>query len=191
MEYYRHCLLQIFGILEEYEVGAEGQKTLLEEEKEVQEAPPVLSELVQSELQQRSEEEEPMLLLTAPPSDTEEEEKEDPVVKGEEVKQEEVCPPQASKYDRLPIKVEETGEEWEEVEERWAKLSQPNSFTSGLLHWKAGGGDSTAHILTGAERKQGGEKGRRWEEEMKGGEENEKLPGGEEAASETQEGKNT
>ncbi|XP_074541825.1 AT-rich interactive domain-containing protein 1B isoform X1 [Halichoeres trimaculatus] len=188
VEYYRRCLLQIFGILEEYEVGAEGQKTLLGEEKEVQEAPSAYSESNQSETLKRSEEEEPVLLLTAPLLDAEKEKKENPVVKEEEVK-EELRPPQASKHDRLPIKLEDTGEEWEEVEARWAELSRPNGFISGLLHWKAGGGDTTAHILTGAEGEGGGEKGRRWgEEEALGGEEEEKLPGGEETPPDTQEG---
>ncbi|KAK9531972.1 hypothetical protein VZT92_011358 [Zoarces viviparus] len=40
---------------------------------------------------------------------------------------------------------EEVGEE-EKGEERWAELSRPNGFISSLLHWRTGGGDSTAHI---------------------------------------------
>uniref|UniRef100_UPI0037E9784D AT-rich interactive domain-containing protein 1B n=1 Tax=Semicossyphus pulcher TaxID=241346 RepID=UPI0037E9784D len=211
VEYYRRCLIQIFGILEEYEVGTEGQRTLLEpppgppQEEVLKETPGASCESdsqsdEEQQIQMRAEEE----LLTATPStDIPAEVKHtNPVVKEEvEVKEEhqeqEVPPPQASKYDKLPIRVEETGEEWEEVEERWAELSRPNGFISGLLHWKAGGGDSTAHIQTGAEGK-GGEVGRRQEEragggggdrqeEEEGGEE-ESLPTGEEEQHETQEG---
>uniref|UniRef100_A0A7N9ASD5 AT-rich interactive domain 1B n=1 Tax=Mastacembelus armatus TaxID=205130 RepID=A0A7N9ASD5_9TELE len=97
VEYYRRCLIQIFGILEEYEVG---------------ETPPEVE------------------------------------LKEEHQERQEPRPQQASKYDKLPIRVEERGGQWEEVEERWAQLSRPNGFISGLLHWKAGGGDSTAHIQT-------------------------------------------
>ncbi|KAM6992806.1 LOW QUALITY PROTEIN: AT-rich interactive domain-containing protein 1B-like [Tautogolabrus adspersus] len=156
VEYYRRCLIQIFGILEEYEVGTEGHRTLLG----AQPAPPqeeVQESYSQSEEQRRSEEEElTPLLRSSPALDAEKEVKEeDHVVKEEaevkEEQQEEPCPPQASKYDRLPIMLEETGEDWEEAEERWTELGRPNGFISGFLHWKAGGGDSTAHILTGAE----------------------------------------
>ncbi|CAJ1077766.1 AT-rich interactive domain-containing protein 1B isoform X2 [Xyrichtys novacula] len=205
VEYYRRCLIQIFGILEEYEVGAEGQKTLkgplprpLKEEVQ-NELPAASSESdSQSEQQKRSEEEEVMLPLLSftPAVNAEEEEKKEVEeaikVKEEHQAQEEPRPLQASKYDRLPIKVEDTGEGWEEVEERWAELSRPNGFISGLLHWKAGGGDSTAHILTGAEEQRGGEEGKRWgradggddrQKEAEGG-----APDGEEMTSETQEG---
>lgn len=186
VEFYRRCLIQIFGILEEYEVGTEGQETLLgplPEEEEVLREPPAAApehdgrSAEEQRIQRRPvmEVEEMPPLLTAP-----EEEMTDskPVVKQEvEVKEEhqeqaEPRPQQASKYDKLPIKVEENGEEWEEVEERWARLSRPNGFISGLLHWKAGGGDSTAHIQTHFEsrigestppellEREGGDKGR-------------------------------
>uniref|UniRef100_I3KRB5 AT-rich interactive domain 1B n=1 Tax=Oreochromis niloticus TaxID=8128 RepID=I3KRB5_ORENI len=117
VEFYRRCLIQIFGILEEYEVGTERQGSLLgplSEEEEVTE------ELPEEEHQEQAE----------------------------------ACLQQASKYDKLPIRVE-TGDGWEEVEERWAKLNRPNGFISGLLHWKAGGGDSTTHILTHFESRTG------------------------------------
>lgn len=104
MEFYRRCLIQTFGILQEYEVRAEGQGTLLGE-------PPASPEKLKEE-------------------------------------QTEPRPQQGSKYDKRPVRVEEGGEHWEEVEQRWAELNRPNGFVSGLLHWKAGGGDSTAHIQT-------------------------------------------
>ncbi|XP_070782221.1 AT-rich interactive domain-containing protein 1B [Enoplosus armatus] len=205
VEHYRRCLIQIFGILEEYEVGAEGQRTLLgplhdppEEEEVLKEPQAAASESNgQSAEEQRirwrsaEEMEASSPLLTAALAE--------PVVKVEvEVKEEhqeqaEPRPQQASKYDKLPIKVEK-GEEWEEVEERWAELSRPNGFISGLLHWKAGGGDSTAHILMGdsnppnpAEREArgGGDEGR--QEEAEGGVER-NMPAGEETPPETQEG---
>uniref|UniRef100_A0A8C1YL60 AT-rich interactive domain-containing protein 1B-like n=1 Tax=Cyprinus carpio TaxID=7962 RepID=A0A8C1YL60_CYPCA len=117
VEYFRRCLIEIFGILEEYEVGTEGQKTLLGPSSE--------------------------------PTETEE-----------------PCPPveprpkQASKYDKLPVKVEEREAVADCVEDRSELLGLAGEFTSGLLHWKAGGGDSTAHIQTHFER-------RREEEEQK------------------------
>lgn len=167
MEFYRRCLIQIFGILEEYEVGTEGQRTLLgpppnppEEEEVLKEPPAATSESNEEQrIPRRSAEDmegASPLLTAAPTIDAKEEMKDgEPVVKEEmevmeeQQEQAEPRPQQASKYDKLPIKVEEKGEEWEEVEERWAELGRPNGFTSGLLHWKAGGGDSTAHILTG------------------------------------------
>lgn len=199
MEYYRRCLIQIFGILEEYKVGAEGQRTLLgpllhplKEEKEVlKELPAAASESnSQSAEEQRirrpAEEMEATspLLQAAAAIDSEEEVKDrKPVIK-EEVEEEhqeqaEPRPQQASKYDKLPIRVEEK-EEWEEVEKRWAELSQPNGFISGLLHWKAGGGDSTRHIQTGEATPTKPTVAR---------EEENNLPAGEETPPETQAGK--
>lgn len=156
VEYYRRCLIQIFGILEEYEVGAEGQRTLLgplldppEMEKVLKEPPAAASS--ESNGQSPEEQRTPPLLTAAPAVDAKEGEpvvKEEVLVKEEREEQAEPRPKQASKYDKLPIRVEK-GEEWEEVEERWAELGRPNGFISGLLHWRAGGGDTTAHILTG------------------------------------------
>ncbi|MEQ2181438.1 hypothetical protein GOODEAATRI_011597 [Goodea atripinnis] len=114
-------LMQMFGILQECEVGNEGQNTLLG---------PLAEELKEA----------PSLLVSS------EEDLEH--IKPVPQEQVESHPQQSSKYDKRPVRVEETGECWEEVEERWAKLNRPNGFISGLLHWKAGGGDSTAHIQT-------------------------------------------
>ncbi|KAM4713395.1 AT-rich interactive domain-containing protein 1B isoform 2-T2 [Anableps anableps] len=117
VEFYRRCLIQMFGILQEYEVGAEGQKTLPVDPKE---APSLLA----------SSEEEMEDVKPVPQDDFQESR-----------------PQQSSKYDKRPIRMEEKGQSWEEVERR-ANPSRPNGFISGLLHWKAGGGDSTAHIQT-------------------------------------------
>uniref|UniRef100_A0A8C1PHP0 AT-rich interactive domain-containing protein 1B-like n=1 Tax=Cyprinus carpio TaxID=7962 RepID=A0A8C1PHP0_CYPCA len=125
VEYFRRCLIEIFGILEEYEVGTEGQKTLLGPSSE--------------------------------PTETEQPSNQD---------SKKPCPPveprpkQASKYDKLPVKVEEREAVADCVEDRSELLGLAGEFTSGLLHWKAGGGDSTAHIQTHFER-------RREEEEQK------------------------
>ncbi|XP_015237976.1 PREDICTED: AT-rich interactive domain-containing protein 1B isoform X3 [Cyprinodon variegatus] len=111
VEFYRRCLIQMFGILQEYEVGPQA----------------------------------------GPPTDdmeTSEDEDVKPVPQREVTEQTEPRPPQSSKYDKRPIKVEETGESWEEAEQRWSAAARPDGFSSGLLHWKAGGGDSTAHIQT-------------------------------------------
>nr|XP_046229400.1 AT-rich interactive domain-containing protein 1B isoform X2 [Scatophagus argus] len=192
VEYYRRCLIQIFGILEEYEVGTEVQRNLLyptEEEELLKEQPSAASNSNsksaedQSVLRRSAEEVEMTSQLLRAAPDTDDEDVKDPVLKKEveeekeNQEQEDLRPKQTSKYDKLPVRVEEKGEEWEEVEERWAELSRPNSFISGLLHWKAGGGDSTAHIQTGesshtntpverAERDRGDEG---WSQEREGG----------------------
>uniref|UniRef100_A0A3B5N024 AT-rich interactive domain 1B n=1 Tax=Xiphophorus couchianus TaxID=32473 RepID=A0A3B5N024_9TELE len=105
VEFYRRCLIQMFGILQEYEIGAEGPKAT---PKDPGEAPSPLNK------------------EDAKPEDS---------------------PQQSSKYDKWPVRVEEAGESWAEVERR-ADPTRTNGFISGLLHWKAGGGDSTTHIQT-------------------------------------------
>ncbi|KAM9354623.1 AT-rich interactive domain-containing protein 1B-like [Pholidichthys leucotaenia] len=139
VEYFRRLLIQTFGILEEYEVGSEGQKTLLE---------PLIEEVSKEALPFFSESVEEQEMWSEMATEEEKDEEMPPLLKTPEEQKEERRIPQASKHDRLPIKVEETGEEWEELEERWTRLSRPNGFISGLLHWRAGGGDATNHILT-------------------------------------------
>uniref|UniRef100_A0A674C7N4 AT-rich interactive domain 1B n=1 Tax=Salmo trutta TaxID=8032 RepID=A0A674C7N4_SALTR len=171
VDYFRRSLISIFGILDEYEVGTEGQKMLLgpitdqEEELSVAELD---SQLDEEQRDSRPEETGPE--KTTANGSTEEavpEEKEEPVevtlkemVEGEEKEgaateqsqPSEPKPKQASKYDKLPVKVEEDQVEGDQVEGD-QELSLPRGFTSGLLHWKAGGGDSTAHIQTHFERR--------------------------------------
>uniref|UniRef100_A0A673KAQ6 ARID domain-containing protein n=1 Tax=Sinocyclocheilus rhinocerous TaxID=307959 RepID=A0A673KAQ6_9TELE len=130
VEYFRRCLIEIFGILEEYEVGTEGQKTLL------------------GPCSEPSETEQPSKQDLKRQSSTEH---------ADTAK--EPCPPveprpkQASKYDKLPVKVEEREAVADCVEDRSELLGLAGEFTSGLLHWKAGGGDSTAHIQTHFEKR--------------------------------------
>ncbi|KAF7652436.1 hypothetical protein LDENG_00096740 [Lucifuga dentata] len=173
VEHYRRCLIQIFGILEEYEVGTEGQWTLLGPllnplKQEVQEEPSD-----QAAEEQNAARTPPELmqdvasLLTAEPDINTEEDNDrkdsSPVIKedrsgGEDEakdKEEEAMsqqpqrhelaephPKQASKYDKLPIKLEEAGGDAEAVEERLMELSRPNGFTG--EEREAGGGQEEA-----------------------------------------------
>ncbi|KAG5276608.1 hypothetical protein AALO_G00107620 [Alosa alosa] len=171
VEYFRRCLIEIFGILDEYEIGTEGQKTLLgplpgsmQEEATTPEpesqSPPEEGE----EKKPEAETEGPSVcnsgevvvaVVSAEKKKDEEKTSEEVVVKEEaqevgrgDEAADEPPPKQASKYDRLPVKVEEREKEEDQVEDRSELLGQVTAFTSGLLHWKAGGGDSTKHIQT-------------------------------------------
>ncbi|KAM7376544.1 hypothetical protein PAMP_006271 [Pampus punctatissimus] len=183
VEYFRRCLIEIFGILEEYEVGTMAQKSLLgptdnqkEEpvpdqetdcavqpepelapaaellveppESSTEEAPPVTTEPVSSEV--NGEREEPEVSIKNEDKNKEDRDKEESE-KGAESKKEcvdqpvavlEPKPKQASKYDKLPIKIVHKEDVTEDM------TGYVTEFISGLLHWQAGGGDSTAHIQT-------------------------------------------
>ncbi|XP_071394447.1 AT-rich interactive domain-containing protein 1B-like, partial [Centroberyx affinis] len=200
VEYFRRCLIEIFGILEEYEVGTVAQKSLLsptpgqqeepapdpetdcnvQSEPEstagaelreeqpggiTEETPPVAAEPVTVEVNE--EKEEPELSVKKEDGNEEDREKEkekekeqegegagEASEKGSESKAESVDQPvtelgprskQASKYDKLPIKIVHKEDLIEDMTEH---LGHVTEFTSGLLHWQAGGGDSTAHIQT-------------------------------------------
>lgn len=177
VEYFRRCLIEIFGILKEYEVGDPGQRTLIdpnaaedsddeipmpegegmdvdeedEEEEEVEEtkANPDTPSLVQVKQEEESS-------LKHKSSEDEEEEKEressikepntstsgssqDPNLHLEK-------PKQASKFDKLPIKVVRKKNPF--LVNHSSKLGQRQSFDSGLIHWSIGGGDTTEHIQT-------------------------------------------
>lgn len=180
MEYFRRCLIEIFGILKEYEVGDPGQRTLIdpnaaedsddeipmpegedmnsdeedEEDEEVEETKtnPDTSSLVQI----KEEEEDEENSHKDKSSEDEEDEKEressikeantstsgfshDPSIHSEK-------PKQASKFDKLPIKVVRKKNPFRL--NRLSKLGQRQSFDSGLIHWSVGGGDTTEHIQT-------------------------------------------
>uniref|UniRef100_A0A674AU75 AT-rich interactive domain 1B n=1 Tax=Salmo trutta TaxID=8032 RepID=A0A674AU75_SALTR len=177
VEYFRRCLISIFGILDEYEVGTEGQRTLLGPiaDQEGEPAVPELGSQLREEQRDSRPEEAGIEKPTTNGSTEEavpEEKTEEVTVKEENVEGEESevgatteqseppqpegppepRPKQASKYDKLPVKVEEKSAEEDQVEERQG-LSLPRGFSSGLLHWKAGGGDSTAHIQTHFEKR--------------------------------------
>uniref|UniRef100_A0A8C2JS71 AT rich interactive domain 1B (SWI1-like) n=1 Tax=Cyprinus carpio TaxID=7962 RepID=A0A8C2JS71_CYPCA len=145
VEYFRRCLIEIFGILEEYEIGTEGQKTLLGPCSE----PTEKEQPSNQDLKSQSNTDQVERLDVEP-------EKPQPSSSNTG---KEPCPPveprpkQASKYDKLPVKVEEREAVADCVEDRSELLGLAGEFTSGLLHWKAGGGDSTAHIQTHLERR--------------------------------------
>uniref|UniRef100_A0A671QNX3 AT-rich interactive domain-containing protein 1B-like n=1 Tax=Sinocyclocheilus anshuiensis TaxID=1608454 RepID=A0A671QNX3_9TELE len=165
VEYFRRCLIEIFGILEEYEVGTEGQKTLLGpcSEPTEKEQPSNQDLKSQSNTEQVErldvEPEKPQPSSSAAALNMEKREDSAEGKADEKNTGKETCPPveprpkQASKYDKLPVKVEEREAVADCVEDRSELLGLAGEFTSGLLHWKAGGGDSTAHIQTHFERR--------------------------------------
>lgn len=191
VEYFRRCLIEIFGILEEFEVGTVAHKSLLEPASQQKEEPVPDQETdptVQSESEsapaaaETQEQQAVANVEEAPPvapqpeavvvngekeeseasgkkedkskEDREKEEKEETSEEVAECKKEPVDQPvtelepkpkQASKYDKLPIKIVHKEDLMEDMTEH---LGYVTEFTSGLLHWQAGGGDSTAHIQT-------------------------------------------
>ncbi|KPP68846.1 AT-rich interactive domain-containing protein 1B-like [Scleropages formosus] len=173
VEYFRRCLIEIFGILKEYEVGTVGQKSLLAPVcGEKMEEPPTLEsscegeeeleKLMEDQPANQSDRALPGKEDVAPELSKEaavevmeaalEEELDGKVDSrsGKPVEQPPLDPPpeprprQASRYDRLPVKVLKREDDF--VEEQSEHLGQVQEFSSGLLHWQAGGGDSTAHI---------------------------------------------
>ena len=184
VEYFRRCLIEIFGILEEYEVGTIGQKTLLdpaEGETETEESSPTEDDACETVEEQTG----PAATDTveAPPSaataeavpeqtkeETEAEDKkeaqEKEKVEGENIAEEgtekegESSPEpepepklqQASKYDKLPVRIVHKEDFLEDISDQ---LGHVQEFSSGLLHWQIGGGDSTAHIQMHFERREG------------------------------------
>uniref|UniRef100_A0AAQ5YAZ7 ARID domain-containing protein n=1 Tax=Amphiprion ocellaris TaxID=80972 RepID=A0AAQ5YAZ7_AMPOC len=133
VEYFRRCLIEIFGILEEFEVGTVAHKSLLHPastEKEEGHTPDQETKDSKKEGKEVESEKE-----TA----SQKESVDQPVAELEPKLK------QASKYDKLPIKIVHKEDLIDDMSER---LGYVTEFTSGLLHWQAGGGDSTAHIQT-------------------------------------------
>ncbi|XP_069335721.1 AT-rich interactive domain-containing protein 1A isoform X4 [Eulemur rufifrons] len=139
VEYFRRCLIEIFGILKEYEVGDPGQRTLLD---------PVRFSKVSSPAPTEGEEDEELL---GPKLEEEEEEvvendeemafsgKDKPASESSEEKL-------ISKFDKLPVKIVQKNDPF--VVDCSDKLGRVQEFDSGLLHWRIGGGDTTEHIQT-------------------------------------------
>uniref|UniRef100_A0A3B4FIB4 AT-rich interaction domain 1B n=1 Tax=Pundamilia nyererei TaxID=303518 RepID=A0A3B4FIB4_9CICH len=144
VEYFRRCLIEIFGILEEFEVGTKklssSPASAQNERPERDSGSPVQPELSKAEETQEERAE----------GVTEEEEKEEEEEAAEceaetvdrPVAEAEHKPKQASKYDKFPIKIVHKENLTDDMS------GYLTEFTSGLLHWQAGGGDSTAHIQT-------------------------------------------
>ncbi|XP_051510620.1 AT-rich interactive domain-containing protein 1B isoform X2 [Myxocyprinus asiaticus] len=167
VEYLRRCLIEIFGILKEYEVGTEGQKTLLGScseptEKEEPSNQDVNSQSDTDQVEKRLDEEPEKTQASSTAEVVIMEKREESTENKAEHKEENIGqeqfpsleprPKQASKYDKLPVKIEEREAVADLVEDRSELLGLVGEFTSSLMHWKAGGGDSTTHIQTHFER---------------------------------------
>lgn len=186
VEYFRRCLIEIFGILEEFEVGTIVKKSLLDPDSTKNQGPTPDQESdsigptgLESSLpaevdvdQKGGTEAETSPVATETSEGHNEKEDADGSVKKEEKKDEEKegkdgeeemgkeckkdCPDQspaklepkpkqASKHDKFPIKIVHKEDLIEDMTERLGYVAE---FTSGLLHWQAGGGDTTTHIQT-------------------------------------------
>ncbi|XP_023807777.1 AT-rich interactive domain-containing protein 1B isoform X2 [Oryzias latipes] len=167
VEYFRRCLIEIFGILEEFEVGGASHKhssdadLILGKEQETDSAPlPETEASLPADVAQTGSTN--AEAATAQPPDSqrketkasprkdEEDRREGENEKGKESKKAEQRPAeseskvkQASKYDKFPIRIVSNEEQ---VEDMTKTLGFVTEFSSGLLHWQAGGGDSTKHI---------------------------------------------
>lgn len=172
VEYFRRCLIEIFGILREYEVGDPGQRTLLDPDAlkrdwdSVEDEEPRAEDMEQEEDDDDEEEERE----TEGPAHLKEEEEqeqcsesrgrdektEDEERKSKGSSSEQIGslqslaaherPRQASKFDKFPLKVVRKKDPFMAGQSNnHGKLQE---FDSGLLHWSAGGGDSTEHIQT-------------------------------------------
>ncbi|XP_063309463.1 AT-rich interactive domain-containing protein 1A [Pelobates fuscus] len=143
VEYFRRCLIEIFGILREYEVGEPAQKTLfqpsshevhcpLQGDTEIKEVEDCQS-VTEGDPQSEEEGEEERKAYSAPYAAS------DDFLK------------QASKFDKLPVKVVPREDAF--VLDCSHQLGRLQEFDSGLLHWRIGGGDTTEHIQTHFERR--------------------------------------
>ncbi|XP_067900890.1 AT-rich interactive domain-containing protein 1B isoform X4 [Heterodontus francisci] len=166
VEYFRRCLIEIFGILKEYEVGDPGQKALLDPNAFKKD------DINRTEDDIRKEEAEEKEIDDDNDGDNDDDD-DDCDYDGDDNDQEEdghsgsedsrvnfaandsqvgdEKPKQASKFDRLPLKIVKKKDLY--VVDRTNKLGRVQEFDSGLLHWKIGGGDTTEHIQTHFESK--------------------------------------
>ncbi|XP_038618713.1 AT-rich interactive domain-containing protein 1B isoform X2 [Tachyglossus aculeatus] len=159
VEYFRKCLIDIFGILMEYEVGDPAQKAL--DHNAVKK-----DDSHSSADDSGKEEEDAECIDFYDEEEEDEEEEEEEEAEHEKTEREdqstvfatsdataEPCerPKQASKFDKLPIKIVKKNNLF--VVDRSDKLGRVQEFNSGLLHWQLGGGDTTEHIQTHFESK--------------------------------------
>ncbi|XP_017595004.1 PREDICTED: AT-rich interactive domain-containing protein 1B isoform X9 [Corvus brachyrhynchos] len=150
VEYFRKCLIDIFGILMEYEVGDPGHKALDHKVAKKDDSQSLAEDTGKDENDECIDY-----------FDEDEEEGEDEKVEGEEksivfstpgaIADPSERPKQASKFDKLPIKIVKKNNLF--VVDRSDKLGRVQEFDSGLLHWQLGGGDTTEHIQTHFESK--------------------------------------
>ncbi|TSO05451.1 AT-rich interactive domain-containing protein 1A [Bagarius yarrelli] len=170
VEYFRRCLIEIFGILKEYEVGDPGQKTLIDPHA----ADSNLSDEESPEIGQIDEEEDNEESSSQYTSQLHAKHEKDELdqnssevaeaMKGDVLSKEHVLSTtfqdsdavveklqQASKFDKLPVKVVCRKDPF--IISRTDRLGRRQSFESGLIHWSVGGGDTTEHIQTHFESK--------------------------------------
>uniref|UniRef100_A0A3Q3NGA4 AT-rich interaction domain 1Aa n=1 Tax=Mastacembelus armatus TaxID=205130 RepID=A0A3Q3NGA4_9TELE len=163
----------IFGILREYEVGDPGQRTLLDPDalkqdwgNSMEEEEPRAEGM---EHEEDDDEEEEERETEGPASVKEEEEQgqcsesrgQDEKTEDEERKSKGASseqtgssqslpaherPKQASKFDKFPLKMVRKKDPF--LAGQSSSHGKLQEFDSGLLHWSAGGGDSTEHIQT-------------------------------------------
>ncbi|NXN09678.1 ARI1A protein, partial [Indicator maculatus] len=145
VEYFRRCLIEIFGILKEYEVGDPGQRTLLDPER-------FCKSSASSHEEGEEEEDEPQSLNCEEEDEEEDEEEEEAAFASKDkVPLESSEEKLVSKFDKLPVKVVQKNDPF--VVDYSDKLGRVQEFESGLLHWRIGGGDTTEHIQTHFESK--------------------------------------
>ncbi|KAM8796209.1 AT-rich interactive domain-containing protein 1A isoform 2-T2 [Eudromia elegans] len=142
VEYFRRCLIEIFGILKEYEVGDPGQRTLLDPGRFCRASSPLHEE--------GDEDDEPRRLNCEVEEEAEEEE-EAAFASKDKAPLESSEEKLVSKFDKLPVKVVQKNDPF--VVDYSDKLGRVQEFDSGLLHWRIGGGDTTEHIQTHFESK--------------------------------------
>lgn len=167
VEYFRRCLIEIFGILREYEIGDLGQRTLLDPDALKQDVDTTEGEEQPESLEEEEEEEDEDYVEqeTEGPVHVKEEEKREQCLEEEEAQDDEKRSKvsseltssvqslsanerakQASKFDKYPLKLVRKKDPFAAGQlNNHGKLQE---FDSGLLHWSAGGGDSTEHIQT-------------------------------------------
>ncbi|XP_044145033.1 AT-rich interactive domain-containing protein 1B isoform X7 [Bufo gargarizans] len=155
VEYFRKCLIDIFGILKEYEVGENVNKDL---ENSSEDMLSIEEEEAAMDYKEDTEEEEDELDDKDENQEFQSVAEKDPVkaenlsyVKSEALSDLTLRPKQASKFDKLPIKVMKKNDLF--VIDRSDQLGRVQEFISGLLHWQLGGGDTTEHIQTHFESK--------------------------------------
>ncbi|KAF7686229.1 AT-rich interactive domain-containing protein 1A [Silurus meridionalis] len=172
VEYFRRCLIEIFGILKEYEVGDPGQRTLInpdavDTDMSDEEIPEVGQMDDEEDKEENSSQQTSQIQVKHEKAelmhDEISSEKSEEGDEGKTSKDHELSTPyqdssavqvkfkQASKFDKLPIKLV-----WKKdpfVIGRTGKLGRRQTFDSGLIHWSVGGGDTTEHIQTNFETK--------------------------------------
>ncbi|XP_038822779.1 AT-rich interactive domain-containing protein 1A-like isoform X2 [Salvelinus namaycush] len=173
VEYFRRCLIEIFCILKEYEVGDPGQRTLIdphaadedcsdeelpeqedmeeEEDEEEEDERKSNADTTSSQQVQVKKEEEEEKSTTEKSTAEKEKEREGGESSSTSSAPQNLSllqekPKQASKFDKLPIKMVRKKDPFPGG--RSSKLGRRQSFDSGLIHWSIGGGDTTEHIQT-------------------------------------------